>query len=54
MGAHWKASSTIATIFSIVPLDFNEWMLVCAAAAPVWLIDEVLKFIGRNFVLEGK
>ena len=44
----------LATIFSIVPLDFNEWMLVCAAAAPVWLIDEVLKFIGRNFVLEGK
>ena len=44
----------LATIFSIVPLDFNEWLLVCAAAAPVWLIDEVLKFIGRNFVLEGK
>ena len=38
-------------IFSIVPLDLNEWLLVCAAASPVWLIDEILKFIGRNFIL---
>ena len=44
----------LATILSIVPLDANEWALVCACAAPVWLIDEVLKFIGRNFIMEGK
>ena len=40
--------------FSIVPLDLNEWLLVCAAASPVWIIDEILKFIGRNFVLAGR
>ena len=44
----------LATIFSIVPLDLNEWLLVCAAASPVWLIDEILKFIGRNFILAGR
>ena len=44
----------LATIFSIVPLDLNEWLLVCAAASPVWIIDEILKFIGRNFVLAGR
>ena len=36
-----------AEIFSIVPLDFNEWMLVLLCAAPVCLIDEVLKVFGR-------
>jgi len=40
---------TFATIFSIVPLDVNEWLLVLACAAPVCLIDEVLKCIGRTF-----
>lgn len=40
----------LAEVFSIVPLSFNEWMLVILYAFPVVLIDEVLKFIGRNFV----
>lgn len=40
----------LAEIFSIVPLGFNEWLLVLAYSLPVILIDEVLKFIGRNFV----
>ena len=40
----------LAEIFSIVPLSFNEWLLVILFALPVVLIDEVLKFIGRNFV----
>lgn len=39
-----------AEIFSIVPLSLNEWLLVLAYSLPVVLIDEVLKFIGRNFV----
>ena len=38
---------TFATIFAIVPLDVNEWLLVCLFAIPVCLIDEVLKLIGR-------
>lgn len=40
----------LAEIFSIVPLSINEWLLVILFALPVVLIDEVLKFIGRNFV----
>lgn len=35
------------SIFSIVPLSLHEWLLVLAFAAPVMLIDEVLKALGR-------
>ena len=38
---------TLATIFSIVPLTWNDWMLTLAFSFPVILIDEVLKLIGR-------
>lgn len=41
---------SLAEVFSIVPLSFDEWLLVLAYALPVVIIDEVLKFIGRNFV----
>lgn len=41
---------TLALTFSIVPLSVNEWLLVLIFALPVVLIDEVLKFIGRNVV----
>ncbi|CAL5193970.1 unnamed protein product [Lathyrus oleraceus] len=37
----------LAQVFGIVPLSFNEWLLVLAVALPVILIDEVLKFVGR-------
>ena len=37
----------LTQIFGIVPLSFNEWLLVIAVAFPVVLIDEVLKFMGR-------
>lgn len=40
----------LAVTFSIVPLSLNEWLLVLVFALPVVLIDEVLKFIGRNVV----
>ena len=44
----------LAQIFSIVPLDASEWALVLLFSAPVWLIDEALKFYGRNVVMAGK
>ena len=37
----------LASIFGIVPLSSNEWMLVMLVSAPVVLIDEVLKLIAR-------
>jgi len=37
----------LARVFGIVPLSFNEWLLVLAVALPVILIDEILKFVGR-------
>lgn len=38
----------LAQVFGIVPLSFNEWLLVLVVSFPVILIDEVLKFIGRR------
>ena len=37
----------LSKIFSIVPLTFNEWLLVLVYSLPVILIDEVLKLTGR-------
>ncbi|CAN6345070.1 unnamed protein product [Urochloa humidicola] len=37
----------LATVFGIVPLSLNEWLLVLLVALPVVLIDEILKFVGR-------
>jgi Ca2+-transporting ATPase len=37
----------LATIFSIVPLTWNDWMLTLVFSFPVIIIDEVLKFFGR-------
>uniref|UniRef100_A0A2P2JA83 P-type Ca(2+) transporter n=2 Tax=Rhizophora mucronata TaxID=61149 RepID=A0A2P2JA83_RHIMU len=38
----------LADVFGIVPLSLNEWFLVILASAPVILIDEVLKYLGRS------
>ena len=40
----------LPAIFNICPLDANEWFMVFAISAPVMLIDEILKYIARNYV----
>lgn len=44
----------LSNLFSIVPLSLNEWLLVILVSAPVILIDEVLKFVGRRRRLSMK
>ncbi|CAG7926597.1 unnamed protein product [Penicillium olsonii] len=38
----------LQNLFSILPLDWNEWQAVLVISAPVILIDEVLKLIERR------
>eukprot|EP00421_Protoceratium_reticulatum_P040155 CAMPEP_0168444316 /NCGR_PEP_ID=MMETSP0228-20121227/44982_1 /TAXON_ID=133427 /ORGANISM="Protoceratium reticulatum, Strain CCCM 535 (=CCMP 1889)" /LENGTH=466 /DNA_ID=CAMNT_0008458747 /DNA_START=11 /DNA_END=1408 /DNA_ORIENTATION=- len=38
----------LARIFAVCPLDWHDWMLVMAFSFPVIIIDEVLKFFGRQ------
>lgn len=38
----------LASVFGIVPLSLNEWLLVILVSAPVVLIDEALKYFGRR------
>jgi Ca2+-transporting ATPase len=37
----------LSKIFSIAPMNMNEWILVLTFSAPVILVDEILKVIGR-------
>lgn len=37
----------LADVFAIVPLSWPEWQLVLLWSAPVVLLDEVLKAVGR-------
>ena len=37
----------LASVISIQPLTFNDWMLVLAFSFPVIIIDELLKAVGR-------
>ena len=39
-------------LFGIVPLDWSEWKAVLWISAPIIGIDECLKWVERNFVIE--
>ena len=39
-------------IFGIVPLGWGEWQLVLGWSAPIILIDEVLKFMERQYFMQ--
>jgi len=38
------------TVFQICPLGWEEWVAVLKISIPVVLMDEVLKFVSRNYV----
>ncbi|CAJ0943320.1 unnamed protein product, partial [Mesorhabditis belari] len=40
----------LATIFQITPLNLVEWLAVLKISVPVLLLDEILKFIARNYI----
>lgn len=40
-------------IFKLKALDLTQWLMVLKISLPVIGLDEVLKFIARNY-LEGK
>ncbi|TVY73428.1 Calcium-transporting ATPase sarcoplasmic/endoplasmic reticulum type [Lachnellula suecica] len=42
----------LQTLFSILPLNWNEWQAVLVISAPVILIDEVLKFVERQLFIQ--
>jgi Ca2+ transporting ATPase len=37
-------------IFQICPLDWAEWSMVLQISLPIILVDEVLKWVARNYV----
>uniref|UniRef100_A0A8C8I6W8 Calcium-transporting ATPase n=1 Tax=Oncorhynchus tshawytscha TaxID=74940 RepID=A0A8C8I6W8_ONCTS len=41
-------------IFKLTHLNVEKWMVVLKLSIPVILIDEVLKFVARNYLEEGK
>uniref|UniRef100_A0A8C4EQZ8 Calcium-transporting ATPase n=1 Tax=Dicentrarchus labrax TaxID=13489 RepID=A0A8C4EQZ8_DICLA len=41
-------------IFQITPLDTTQWMMVLKISLPVILLDELLKFMSRNYSDFGK
>jgi len=40
----------LAVVFQVGPLSFPQWMAVMKISLPVLLIDEVLKYVARNFI----
>ncbi|XP_029999498.1 sarcoplasmic/endoplasmic reticulum calcium ATPase 2-like isoform X1 [Sphaeramia orbicularis] len=43
----------LPVIFQITPLDTTQWMMVLKISLPVILLDELLKFMARNYLEFG-
>jgi len=43
----------MATVFQVTPLTFAQWVTVLKFSLPVLLLDELLKFVARNYA-DGK
>ena len=41
------------TVFQITPLSFTQWLVVMKFSLPVILLDELLKWVARNYA-DGK
>lgn len=52
MGLHFMVLHVpfFANLFSVVPLNKEEWQQVLHISAPITLIDEALKFITRTWI----
>ncbi|GAA6100916.1 sarcoplasmic/endoplasmic reticulum calcium ATPase 2 isoform X1 [Tachysurus ichikawai] len=44
----------LPVIFQITPLNLTQWMMVLKISMPVILLDELLKFVSRNYLEPGK
>uniref|UniRef100_A0AAR2K1U6 Calcium-transporting ATPase n=1 Tax=Pygocentrus nattereri TaxID=42514 RepID=A0AAR2K1U6_PYGNA len=44
----------LPVIFQITPLNVSQWLMVLKISMPVILLDELLKFIARNYLEPGK
>uniref|UniRef100_A0AAY4D2U9 Calcium-transporting ATPase n=1 Tax=Denticeps clupeoides TaxID=299321 RepID=A0AAY4D2U9_9TELE len=44
----------LPVIFQITPLNVTQWLMVLKISLPVILLDEMLKFIARNYLEPGK
>uniref|UniRef100_A0A7N8Y3F9 Calcium-transporting ATPase n=1 Tax=Mastacembelus armatus TaxID=205130 RepID=A0A7N8Y3F9_9TELE len=44
----------LPVIFQITPLDVTQWLMVLKISVPVILLDELLKFLARNYLELGK
>lgn len=49
-GLHISPSPPVQMIFKLTHLTVEQWMVVLKLSLPVIGIDEVLKFVARNYV----
>ncbi|CDR94147.1 calcium ATPase SERCA-like, putative [Babesia bigemina] len=40
----------LASVFGVVPLDKHDWIAVLMWSFPVIIIDEIIKWVGRNYI----